>query len=78
MSIKIFLMISWMKLMSQFVKKPTQKLTWTTQDYELGRNWAKTQPHPFIKGKSLWDLCYDRYESVNTIDNINKWLFREI
>ena len=47
MSIKIFLMISWMKLMSQFVKKPTQKLTWTTQDYELGRNWAKTQPHPF-------------------------------
>ena len=67
-----------MKNMSFFVDKPSKKLTWTTEDYEQGMKWAKTQPHPFIKGKSLWDLCYDRYESVNTIDNLNKFIFQEM
>ena len=47
-------------------------------DFELGKNWAKTQPHPFKKGKTLWDLCYDKIDSVNTIDNLNKFLFNEI
>ena len=69
---------TWMKIMSFFVEKPTRKLCWTTQDYESGMRWAKTQPHPFIKGKSLWDLCYDRFESVNTIDNLNKFIFNEM
>lgn len=67
-----------LKIKSWFVKKPTQKLKWTSEDYVLGKNWAKTQPHPFIKGKTLWDLCYDRHESVNSIDNLNKFLFNEI
>ena len=78
MNIKFFMIESWMKIMSFFVEKPTKKLCWTTQDYECGMRWAKTQPHPFIKGKSLWDLCYDRYESVNTIDNLNKFIFNEM
>lgn len=67
-----------MKLSSWFVEKPTRKLMWTNEDYNLGMKWAKTQPHPFIKNKTLWDLCYDRYESVNSIDNLNKFLFNEI
>ena len=67
-----------LKIKNWFVKKPTQKLKWTTEDYTLGMKWAKTQPHPFLKGKTLWDLCYDRYESVNSIDNLNNFLFNEI
>lgn len=51
---------------------------WTNEDYILGMKWAKTQPHPFMKNKTLWDLCYDRHESVNSIDNLNKFLFSEI
>lgn len=67
-----------LKIKSWFAKKPTQKLKWTVEDYNLGMKWAKTQPHPFLKGKTLWDLCYDRIESVNSIDNLNKFLFNEI
>ena len=78
MNIKYFMKETWMKIMSFFVDKPSKKLTWTTKDYEHGMKWAKTQPHPFIRGKSLWDLCYDRYESVNTIDNLNKFIFQEM
>jgi hypothetical protein len=67
-----------MKLRGLFVKKPTKKLTWTCEDYVWAKNWAKTQPHPFKKNKTLWDLCYDKYESAYTIDNLNKFLFNEI
>ena len=67
-----------LKMKSWFAEKPTKKLCWSTRDYEMGMNWAKTQPHPFIKNKTLWDLCYDRIDSVNTIDNLNKFLFNEI
>lgn len=67
-----------MKIKSWFIQKPTHKLTWNPQDYQLGMRWAKTQPHPFKKGKTLWDLCYDKYESCYTIDNLNKFLFNEI
>jgi len=61
-----------------FVKKPKKKLTWSIGDYEIGESWAKTVPHPFKKNQTLWDLCYDRTDSVNTIDNLNKFLFKEI
>lgn len=67
-----------LKFKRLFVRKPTKKLTWTTQDFELGKNWAKCQPHPFLKRKTLWDLCYDKVDSVNTIDNLNKFIFQEI
>ena len=61
-----------------FVKRPMKKLTWTVYDFEVGKKWAKGQPHPFLKNKTLWDLCYDRIDSVNTIDNLNKFIFQEI
>lgn len=67
-----------LKIKSFFVKKPTKKLSWTVEDYELGKKFAKSQPHPFLKYKTLWDLCYDKIDSVNTIDNLNKFIFREI
>ena len=67
-----------LKIKSWFVKKPSKKLTWNCDDYALGKNWAKNQPHPFIKNKTLWDLVYDKQNSTYTIDNLNKFLFNEI
>lgn len=61
-----------------FTKKPDRKLTWCVDDYEIGKKWAKSVPHPFMKNKTLWDLCYDRVDSTNTLHNINKFLFNEI
>lgn len=67
-----------LKVKSLLVKKPSKKLTWTTEDYNNGRKWALSQPHPFIKGKTVWDLVYDDRDSTYTISNINKLLFNEI
>jgi hypothetical protein len=75
---KEILTLCLMKLRRPFVSKPKRKLSWTCEDYVKGKKWALSQPHPFIKGKTLWDLCYDRYESVNTVDNLNKFIFNEI
>jgi len=64
--------------MEILAEQPTKKLTWTTEDYEKGRKWALTQPHPYLKEKTLWDYVYNPIESVFTIDNINKYLFSEM
>ena len=67
-----------MKMYSMIATKPTQKLTWSHEDYIKGERWSKSQPHPFLKNKTLWDFCYDKNESAHTIHNINKFLFNEI
>jgi hypothetical protein len=67
-----------LKVRSWFAEKPKRKLTWTSEDYVAGKKWALSQPHPFIKGKTLWDFVYDKYESTYTIDNLNKYLFNEM
>ena len=67
-----------LKFRKLFVKKPKTKLMYSPEDYEMGKRYALSEPHPFIKGKTLWDLCYDKYESVNTIHNLNKFIFNEI
>jgi hypothetical protein len=67
-----------LKIKSWFTKKPTKKLSWSCEDYVIGKKWAMSQPHPFIKGKTMWDLVYDKYDSTYTIDNLNKFLFNEI
>jgi hypothetical protein len=61
-----------------FVRKPKRKLKWTPEDYVMGKEWALTQPHPFKRGKTLWDFVYDKYEYVRTVENLNKYLFNEI
>jgi hypothetical protein len=60
------------------VEQPTKKLTYKVEDFEMGRKWALTQPHPYLKDKTLWEHVYDSRESVFTIDNINKYLFSEM
>ncbi len=59
---------------SLFVKKPSRKLLWTVADYKLAKKWSKSQKHPYLKLKTLWDYCEDRYESVYTIQNVNNFI----
>jgi hypothetical protein len=60
---------------SFFVKKPNRKLTWTVNDFQWGKKWAKTQPHPKFKNKTLWDAVYSkRSESTEVLYEINKRL----
>ena len=67
-----------MNEIESFTEQPTKKLTWTTEDYEMGRKWALSQPHPYLKDKTLWEHVYDSRESTYTLDNINKYLFSEM
>jgi hypothetical protein len=61
-----------------FAKQPSKKLTYNVNDYKMGKRWAKSQPHPYLKGKTLWEHVYDSRESTYTLDNINKYLFSEM
>jgi hypothetical protein len=61
-----------------FAKQPMKKLTYNVNDYRMGKRWAKSQPHPYLKGKTLWEHVYDSRESTYTLDNINKYLFSEM
>lgn len=67
-----------MTIRGWFANKPTKKLTYTVRDFEMGKKWALSQPHPYLKNKTLWEHVYDRRESTYTLDNINKYLFSEM
>jgi hypothetical protein len=67
-----------MTVRSWFAKQPTKKLTYKVEDYKMGKRWAKSQPHPYLENKTLWEHVYDKRETVFTIDNINKYLFSEM
>ena len=67
-----------MTVRSWFAKQPTKKLTYNVEDYKMGKKWAKSQPHPYLKNKTLWEHVYDKRESTYTLDNINKYLFNEM
>jgi hypothetical protein len=67
-----------MNEVENFVEQPTKKLTYNVKDYKMGKRWAKSQPHPYLKNKTLWEHVYDKRESTYTLDNINKYLFSEM
>ena len=60
---------------SLFVVKPNRRLSWTTDDFKLAKSWAKTQPHPTNKWKTLWDNIYSPgTESVEILHKVNQLL----
>lgn len=60
---------------SFFVKKPDRKLTWSVDDFKWAKRWAKTQPHPTMKNKTLWDAVYSpRFDGTEVLHEINKRL----
>jgi hypothetical protein len=65
-------------VLSFFYKKPKQELTWSLEDFNKGKKWAMTQPNPYDKNKSLWDLIYSpRLDSIEIINEINKRLWKK-
>lgn len=73
-NLKNIFFIFLLKIRGLFVQKPTRKLTWSVEDYELAKKWSKSQKHPYLKLKTLWDYCEDRYDSVYTIQNVNNFI----
>lgn len=58
-----------------FVVKPNRKLLWTPNDFKLAKSWAKTQPHPTNRFKTLWDSIYSpKKDSVDILHEVNKKL----
>jgi len=48
---------------------------WTVNDFQWGKKWAKTQPHPRFKNKTLWDAVYSKLaESTEVLHEINNRL----
>jgi hypothetical protein len=42
-------------LLRLVTRKPSRKLTWTVEDFQAGKAWAKTQPHPKDPKLTYWD-----------------------
>jgi acid phosphatase class B len=67
----MFFLIRFIK--SLFIKKPNRKLLWTVNDFQWGKKWAQTQPHPRLKNKTLWDDVNSKAsESTEVLHEINK------
>ena len=45
------------KIRSWFVPTPTVPFTWSVEDFEAARKYAKTQPHPENDNQSLWEYA---------------------
>jgi hypothetical protein len=73
-NLKNIFFIFLLKIKGLFIQKPTRKLTWSVEDYEFAKKWSKSQKHPYLKLKTLWDYCEDRYDSVYTIQNVNNFI----
>lgn len=62
-------------ILSNFVKKPSNKLTWKVEDFRKAKLWAKTQRDPENPKRSLWDRYYSiRYDSSEVLHNINQFI----
>ena len=73
-SFKILIFKLLLKFRGFFVKTPTRKLSWTVEDFQTAKKWSKSRKHPYLKFKTLWDFCEDRYDSVYTIQNVNNFI----
>jgi|TARA_B110001452_G_C15136036_1_gene395635 hypothetical protein len=45
------------KIKSWFIPTPTVPFTWSVEDFEAARKYAKTQPHPENNNQSLWEYA---------------------
>jgi hypothetical protein len=59
-------------VLSKTVKDPVTLFEVNPQGFEKARKWAKSKPHPFIKGKTLWDYARNwEFDSFLTLHVIN-------
>ena len=68
------------KIRSWFTPTPTVPFTWSVEDFEAAKRWAKSQPHPDAPQLSLWDKVNGenrRQDSAYTLAAINLAAFHE-
>lgn len=77
MKLEIYTSIARVKryILSIFTKKPTIPLTWSVEDFQRAKAWAKTQPHPNNPRLSYWDYIYsNRVDSTDVLMQVNQYL----
>jgi len=58
----------------KFTKDLKGPLTWTPEDFERGKRWAKAQEAPDGSNRSLWGQIYSpRKDSTEIIAEINNF-----
>jgi|SaaInlV_125m_DNA_1040241.scaffolds.fasta_scaffold77629_3 hypothetical protein len=64
------------KLKSLFVKSPEKEFTWTVEDFEAAKKWAKSNPDPDDPSRTIWERAYasNWNESAYILAEINKFI----
>ena len=64
------------KLKSLFVKSPEKEFTWTVEDFEAAKKWAKSHQDPDDPSRTIWERAYasNRNESAYILAEINKFI----
>ena len=45
--------------------------TFNVEDFELGKKWAKSLPHPYIESSDLWEFLKNK-DSVEILEHLNE------
>lgn len=61
------------KLLRLILPKPTKQLTWSVEDFNIAKSYAKRLDHPYSPSKSLWTYLNNPWnDSVDTLQYINE------
>lgn len=59
-------------VLSKTVKDPVVTFEVSAKGFQEAKLWAKSKPHPSVKGKTLWDYaCNWEFDSYLTLHVIN-------
>ncbi len=60
------------KLLRAILGKPTKKLTWSVEDFNIAKSYAKRLDHPYSSSKSLWTYLNTPWnDSVDILHYVN-------
>lgn len=60
------------KLLRFILRKPTKQLTWSVEDFNIAKSYAKRLDHPHSPSKSLWSYLNNPWnDSVDILQHIN-------
>ena len=67
------------KLRSLFTKTPQKQFTWTVEDFEAAKKWAKCHPDPDDPSRTLWERAYSHNwnDSAHILAEINREIQKE-
>ena len=63
------------KIRKAFTRTPETGFTWSVEDFNRAKNWAKSEDDPDNPSRSLWDRVYSpRKDSVDILHELNMFL----